>query len=133
MCESQNVLKDSANYLSHIPSITFRKLLVRQYTNHTSLNLGLLQLVIVPNSLHIYNSTIQSLDELTTKQVYTTELIDGMAVDKCESLDQETRDRICFLMLDLFFRELFEFQFMQTDPNWANFLYNAETKQVGYQ
>lgn len=70
-------------------------------------------------------------DELTTKQIYTTELIEGLPVDQCENLDQETRNRICFLMLDLFFRELLEFQFMQTDPNWANFLYNTETKQVG--
>jgi len=51
-------------------------------------------------------------------------------VDKCDTLDQATRDRICYLMLDLFFRELFEFRFMQTDPNWSNFLYNTETKQV---
>lgn len=70
------------------------------------------------------------LDELSTKQIYTTELIEGLAVDKCETLDQETRDRISYLMLDLFFRELFEFQFMQTDPNWSNFLYNTETRQV---
>ena len=70
------------------------------------------------------------IDELTTKQIYTTELIEGIPVDKCETLDQETRDRISFLLLDLFFRELFEFRFMQTDPNWSNFLYNVETKQV---
>jgi len=70
------------------------------------------------------------IDELSTKQVYTTELIDGVAVDKCSDLDQDTRDRICFLLLDLFFRELFEFRFMQTDPNWSNFLYNVETHQV---
>jgi hypothetical protein len=29
-------------------------------------------------------------------------------------------------------RELFIFRYMQTDPNWANFLYNPETKQVNY-
>jgi len=74
---------------------------------------------------------LKYLDELSTKQIYTTELIEGIPVDQCETLDQPMRDRISFLMLDLFFRELFEFQFMQTDPNWANFLYNKETKQVG--
>lgn len=35
-------------------------------------------------------------------------------------------------MLKLCLREVFEFQFMQTDPNWSNFFYNAETKKVGY-
>lgn len=33
-------------------------------------------------------------------------------------------------MLVLCFKELFEFRFMQTDPNWSNFLYNRETRQV---
>jgi aarF domain-containing kinase len=27
-------------------------------------------------------------------------------------------------------RELFEWQFMQTDPNWSNFLYDAPTDTV---
>ena len=26
--------------------------------------------------------------------------------------------------------ELFEWRFMQTDPNWSNFLYNEETDKV---
>lgn len=82
------------------------------------------------NYITVINVCLKIIDELSTRQVYTTELIEGVPVDKCENLDQDTRDRICFLMLDLFFRELFEFQFMQTDPNWSNFLYNKETKQV---
>jgi aarF domain-containing kinase len=27
-------------------------------------------------------------------------------------------------------REIFEFRYMQTDPNWSNFLYNPETKKA---
>lgn len=27
-------------------------------------------------------------------------------------------------------RELFQFQMMQTDPNWSNFLWNARTQQI---
>ena len=45
--------------------------------------------------------------------------------------DQETRDYITLIILELLLRELFIFRYMQTDPNWANFLYNPETKQVG--
>jgi aarF domain-containing kinase len=44
--------------------------------------------------------------------------------------DQETRDYITLIILELLLRELFIFRYMQTDPNWANFLYNPETKQV---
>lgn len=40
--------------------------------------------------------------------------------------------QICFQLLRLCLRELFEFRFMQTDPNWANFLYDVSSHQVGY-
>lgn len=38
--------------------------------------------------------------------------------------------QISFNILQLCLRELFEFRFMQTDPNWANFFYNSETNKV---
>lgn len=38
--------------------------------------------------------------------------------------------QICFNILQLCLRELFEFRFMQTDPNWANFFYNSDTNKV---
>lgn len=33
-------------------------------------------------------------------------------------------------VLKLCLRELFELQCMQTDPNWSNFLYDAESKRL---
>lgn len=39
--------------------------------------------------------------------------------------------QICFQLLRLCLQELFEFRFMQTDPNWANFLYDASSHKVG--
>lgn len=39
--------------------------------------------------------------------------------------------QICLQLLRLCLREVFEFRFMQTDPNWANFLYDAASHQVG--
>lgn len=47
-------------------------------------------------------------------------------------MDQVTRNKVCFLVLQLCLKELFEFSYMQTDPNWANFFYNEKTKQVNY-
>ena len=38
--------------------------------------------------------------------------------------------QIAARVLTLVMRELFEFQFMQTDPNWSNFFYNAEDNRV---
>lgn len=72
------------------------------------------------------------LDELCSKQVITTELVEGIPVDKCQDLDEETRRHICGLIMQLCLREVFQFRFMQTDPNWSNFFYNTETRQVSY-
>ena len=70
------------------------------------------------------------IDHLSGNQVFTSEFITGLTIDECVDLDQETRNDIVKNFLILLFTELFQFQYMQTDPNWANFLYNQETKQV---
>ncbi|XP_068441537.1 atypical kinase COQ8B, mitochondrial isoform X2 [Clinocottus analis] len=70
------------------------------------------------------------IDELSGSRVLAMDLIQGVPLDRCVDLDQDTRNRICFRILQLCLREVFEFRFMQTDPNWANFFYNADTDQV---
>ena len=60
------------------------------------------------------------------------EFADG---DPIESLadpgtPQELRDRAGRELEHLLFRELFEFQFMQTDPNFANYLYDFENERI---
>lgn len=70
------------------------------------------------------------IDELSGKRVLAMELVQGVPLDRCVELDQETRNQIGFNILQLCLRELFEFRFMQTDPNWANFFYNADTNKV---
>ncbi|KAH0855846.1 hypothetical protein HID58_084107 [Brassica napus] len=69
-------------------------------------------------------------DELSSKKILTTELISGVPIDKVASLDQETRDHVGRKMLELTLKELFVFRFMQTDPNWGNFLYDQPTKTI---
>ncbi|XP_078287196.1 atypical kinase COQ8B, mitochondrial [Rhinoraja longicauda] len=66
------------------------------------------------------------IDELTTKRILTAELVTGLPLDKCTGLDQCTRNKICSNILQLCLREVFEFRFMQTDPNWSNFFFDAE-------
>lgn len=70
------------------------------------------------------------IDELSGQRVLAMELVQGVPLDRCVDLDQETRNQISFNILQLCLRELFEFRFMQTDPNWANFFYNADTNKV---
>ncbi|CAL7945578.1 unnamed protein product [Xylocopa violacea] len=70
------------------------------------------------------------IDELSTSQVFTTEMVEGIPVDKCTNMDVETREHICKLIMSLCLKELFVFRYMQTDPNWSNFFYNINTKQL---
>lgn len=70
------------------------------------------------------------IDSLSTKQVFTTTLVDGSPVDQFFEADLATREHISFLVMQLCLKELFEFRFMQTDPNWSNFFYNPETKKL---
>ncbi|TRY89416.1 hypothetical protein DNTS_010817 [Danionella cerebrum] len=69
-------------------------------------------------------------DDLSARRVITMELVNGVPLDRCVDLDQETRNEICFNILQLCLRELFEFRFMQTDPNWSNFFYNSEQNKI---
>ncbi len=51
------------------------------------------------------------------------EFIDGSPIEQIEHYDQNTRDFVMHSLLELLFRELFEFKMVQTDPNFANYLY----------
>lgn len=70
------------------------------------------------------------IDELSNRQVLTTELVPGFPLDKADGLSQDIRNQIGENILRLCLRELFEFRFMQTDPNWSNFFYNPDTGKV---
>lgn len=68
--------------------------------------------------------------EASGKQVLTMEFMDGVGVTRVKSFTQEQRDWIGTQILRLCLREITEFHFMQTDPNWTNFLYNAERDRL---
>lgn len=68
--------------------------------------------------------------EACGKQVLTMEFMDGVGVTRIRSFTQEQRDWIGTQILRLCLREITEFRFMQTDPNWTNFLYNAERDRL---
>jgi aarF domain-containing kinase len=71
--------------------------------------------------------------EASGKQVLTMDFMDGVGVTRrsaggsgarSSALTQAQRDWIGTQILRLCLREITEFRFMQTDPNWTNFLYN---------
>jgi len=68
--------------------------------------------------------------EASGKQVLTMERMEGVAVTKIQNFTQEQVDWIGTQILRLCLREIMEFRYMQTDPNWTNFLYNNETHKL---
>ncbi|PAA56661.1 hypothetical protein BOX15_Mlig011779g1 [Macrostomum lignano] len=74
------------------------------------------------------------LPDLSTRRVLTTDFVSGLQLDECIHLaDQAERDWLGSTLLSLCLRELFEFRFMQTDPNWANFLYQPAGRDSASQ
>ncbi|KAI9293627.1 ABC1-domain-containing protein [Neoconidiobolus thromboides FSU 785] len=69
--------------------------------------------------------------ELTTSNVLTMERLPGVPLNQILDAKQEVRDWIATKIMELCLRELFEFKFMQTDPNWTNFLYDPVDHKIG--
>ena len=72
----------------------------------------------------------QIVDEASGAQVLTMERMEGLGVTKAQNLTQGQKDWIGSQILRLCLREITEFKFMQTDPNWTNFLYNRSTNKL---
>ena len=64
------------------------------------------------------------------KQVLTMEYMSGIGVTRYDKFTQAQKDWIGTQILRLCLREITEFKFMQTDPNWTNFLYNSTTQKI---
>ncbi|CAK4104720.1 unnamed protein product [Aphanomyces euteiches] len=69
--------------------------------------------------------------DLSTNRILTTGFIAGVPLDKIVPLSQEIRNHVARQLLQLTIHELFVWRFMQTDPNWSNFLYDPETGKIG--
>ncbi|MDH3520076.1 MAG: AarF/ABC1/UbiB kinase family protein, partial [Myxococcales bacterium] len=63
-------------------------------------------------------------DDFTTSRILAMDRLRGVPLeDACGSDHTDARrDALCALLLRLVLRELFEFGFMQSDPNFANYL-----------
>jgi len=68
--------------------------------------------------------------ELTTKDVLAMSFVSGKALESLKTAPQADRDRVMSKLFELLFREMFEFNCIQTDPNFANYLYDEETKKL---
>ena len=68
--------------------------------------------------------------DLTTPRIMAMDYMEGEPLEKVAHEMPKKRDAVGALLERLLFRELFEFRVMQTDPNFANYLYQPATGHV---
>jgi len=70
--------------------------------------------------------------DLTTARILAMDYMEGEPLETLadDGVPQATRDAIGTLLERLMFRELFEFGVMQTDPNFANYLWQPATGRL---
>ena len=68
--------------------------------------------------------------DLTTPRIMAMDFVEGEPLDALAAAPQARRNAVGALLERLLFRELFEFRVMQTDPNFANYLYQPKSGRV---
>jgi predicted unusual protein kinase regulating ubiquinone biosynthesis (AarF/ABC1/UbiB family) len=68
--------------------------------------------------------------ELCTSQLMTMSFVEGVPVESLDQYPQPVRDKAMTQLFALLFREIFEFKLVQTDPNFANYLYQPESAKL---
>jgi predicted unusual protein kinase regulating ubiquinone biosynthesis (AarF/ABC1/UbiB family) len=68
--------------------------------------------------------------ELTTDRVLAMSFLAGEPIETLATAPQATRDTAMRTLIRLVLRELFEFGVMQTDPNFANYRFQTDTRKL---
>ena len=68
--------------------------------------------------------------EHSTSQVLTMEYVDAKPIESICDLPAAERCFVAEQLIDLFFKEMFEFKLIQTDPNFANYHYQPESQKI---
>ncbi|MGD9294601.1 MAG: AarF/ABC1/UbiB kinase family protein [Roseobacter sp.] len=69
-------------------------------------------------------------DDWSTPTILAMQYIEGRPIEDAARESQEVRDRIAGNLIDLTLKEMFQFGQMQTDPNFANYLYQPQTGKI---
>ena len=70
--------------------------------------------------------------DLSTRRILAMDWIEGESLDQLvhDVVSQDVRNNIAVAIQDLTFKELYVFRFMQTDPNFANYMYRHEDDKI---
>jgi predicted unusual protein kinase regulating ubiquinone biosynthesis (AarF/ABC1/UbiB family) len=69
-------------------------------------------------------------DELTDQNVLAMEYIEGSPITDISTMSTGIVDLVCSQLMHLTYQELFNHKLMQSDPNFANFLYQSDTQKI---
>jgi len=107
--EAKLQLKDEANYLKEA-----------QYLNLYRHNLATNFDFIVPYVVQ----------ELTDQNVLAMEYVEGLPIVDIAKMGSDTIDLVCSKLMRLTYEEIFNHRLMQSDPNFANYLYQPGTQKI---
>lgn len=70
--------------------------------------------------------------DFSTGRILAMDFAEGIAIDRLAAPEftRHDRDRAANLVMEIVLLELFEFSLVQTDPNFGNFLYQADSGRV---
>ena len=69
-------------------------------------------------------------DDLCGPRVLAMDFVNGAPIEALLDAPQGSRDAAIAALFGLVLRELFEFGFMQTDPNFANYRWQADSQRI---
>ena len=67
---------------------------------------------------------------MSDAKVLTMERLEGVSIDQVGGLSRAERTRVAGALLELALRELFHWGLVQTDPNFANYLYRQQDGRI---
>jgi predicted unusual protein kinase regulating ubiquinone biosynthesis (AarF/ABC1/UbiB family) len=70
------------------------------------------------------------LPELSSPRVLAMDYIESTGIEAVETAPQDVRDRVAHELMELTLKELFRFNWMQTDPNFANYRFQSESGRL---
>lgn len=94
------------------------------YVSEAASQIRYRQLVLNDAVLSRHVSVPEVFPDLCTRQILTSRFVNGVTIDKTVHLSQSVRNAIARTVLISTMRELFEWRFIQSDPNFGNFLYD---------
>ncbi len=68
--------------------------------------------------------------QLSNNSILCMQFVEGVAIEAVAQYPQDVRDKVASALMELCFKELFCFQLVQSDPNFANFQYQADRQKI---